>query len=137
LILFPSPNNTDHLGLDFSTDFREIVPPWEYERFPGGNFHLLRMIMKDETQYPDEKCQIRCPRLGHHVSFSYCRWENGGLPCFKAVDCWFEQFPVEKCLKEELSSEEWKKVFENLPRPKMASLLDLIEQAKKLNTEGK
>ncbi len=93
--------------------------------------------MKEEMYCPDEQNQIRCPRLGHHVSFSYCRRENGGLPCFKALDCWFEQFPVEKYLREELSSEEWKRVFENPSKPKMTSLLDLIEQAKKMNAEGK
>ena len=137
MILFPSPNSTDHSDLDFPNDCREFLPPWEYAHFPGRDFHVAGLIMKEEKCFPDEQTQIRCPRLGHQVSFSYCRIESAGLPCFKALDCWFEKFPVEKYLREELSPEEWEKAFEARSKPKMASLLDLIEQAKKMNTEGK
>ena len=74
---------------------------------------------------------IRCPRLGHQVSFSYCRKENQGFPCFKALDCWYEHFLIEEFFRKELMAEEWKNIFETPPKPKMLSLLELIEEAKK------
>lgn len=83
-----------------------------------------------------EGLQMRCPRLGHHVAFSYCRSENRGLPCFKTLDCWFERFEVEQYLRRRLSSDEWERAFEKPPKEKVVSLLELIEQAKKRNTEA-
>jgi hypothetical protein len=84
-----------------------------------------------DTTPPNDNYKIRCPKLGHQISFSYCRSENSGLPCSKTLDCWFDHFLVEEYLHEELSSEEWGKTFEGPPRPKMQTLLELIEQAKK------
>jgi len=87
--------------------------------------------MKKKSAPPGEDYSIRCPRLGHQVPFSYCRSENRGLPCFKTLDCWYPHFQVEEYLKKELTSEEWERTFNRLPKTKMASLLELIEQAKK------
>lgn len=87
--------------------------------------------MSKTTIPGNDNFSIRCPRLGHQVSFSYCRSENSGLPCFKILDCWYRYFPVEEYLKEELTPEEWAQVFEGPPRTKVMSLLELIEQAKK------
>ena len=78
-----------------------------------------------------DEYSIRCPRLGHTITFSYCRSENKGLPCFKTLDCWFQHFPVEVHLRERLTSEEWAKVFERQGPTKVQSLLELIEEAKK------
>lgn len=87
--------------------------------------------MTDEKTDRVDEYSIRCPRLGHAITFSYCRSENKGLPCFKTLDCWFQCFPVEDYLKERLTPEEWKKVFENQGRTKVQSLIELIEEAKK------
>lgn len=57
-----------------------------------------------------------------------------GLPCFKILDCWFVHFPVEEYLREELTQEEWERAFHKPVRPKVQSLMDLIEQAKKQKT---
>lgn len=78
-----------------------------------------------------DEYSIRCPRLGHEVTFFYCRSENNGLPCFKTLDCWFQRFPVEDYLRERLSREEWIEVFEKKSQTKVQSLLELIEEAKK------
>lgn len=80
---------------------------------------------------PDKDFQIRCPRLGHQINFPYCRSENNGLPCFKTLDCWFSYFDVHEYLKEQLSDKEFEMSFENKGKPKVLSLLDLINQAKK------
>ena len=81
-----------------------------------------------------EGVAIRCPKLGHQIAFSYCRTENRGLPCFKTLDCWHTRFPVEELLRKELSPEEWKQAFESPPKPKVQSLLEMIEEAKKRQT---
>ena len=78
------------------------------------------------------KQRIRCPKLGHEVDFEYCRKENYGLPCYRALICWSNYFDVEDFFKRELSSDEWKKAFETPPKPKIVSLVELIEQAKRL-----
>jgi hypothetical protein len=93
--------------------------------------------MKRESKPPGDDYMIRCPRLGHQIYFSYCRSENRGLPCFKTLDCWFDHFLVEDFLREVLTPEEWEKVFQSPPKPKMLSLLELIEQAKKSQKEQK
>ena len=90
--------------------------------------------MEREKFPPGDEYNIRCPRLGHQISFSYCRTENRGLPCFKTLDCWYNHFQVEEFLKEELTPEVWEKVFAGPPKPKMLSLLELIEEAKKRNS---
>lgn len=87
--------------------------------------------MTTKTMAPGDDHSIRCPRLGHPITFSYCRSESNGLPCFKALDCWFEYFPVEEYLREELTEDEWARVFKKPARTKVQSLLEIIEEAKK------
>jgi hypothetical protein len=79
---------------------------------------------------PSEKFSIRCPRLGHQINFKYCEIENSGIPCFKALDCWYTYFDVHKFLEDKLSKEDFKKAFIDKGQPKVLSLLDLIEKAK-------
>jgi hypothetical protein len=85
------------------------------------------------NSHPGDDYLIRCPRLGHQISFSYCRRENMGKPCFKILDCWFNHFPVEEHLKKELTAEEWEGLLDRPVKSKVSSLIELIEQAKKRN----
>jgi hypothetical protein len=78
---------------------------------------------------PDDSFQIRCPRLGQQIHFSYCRKENMGLPCFKTLDCWYIYFHVVDYLQKELSESDWQNAFEKPTTPKMVSLAELIEKA--------
>ncbi len=80
---------------------------------------------------PSDETTIRCPRLGHQINFTYCRSENSGIPCFKTLDCWYNNFDVHAYLKDNLSEEEFEKAFQSRGKPKVFSLMDLIEQAKK------
>lgn len=80
---------------------------------------------------PEKKITVRCPRLGHQIDFSYCQSENYGLPCFKTLDCWHNLFNVHAYLKKKLSAQDFEKTFLKPGKPKLFSLLDLIEQAKK------
>lgn len=90
---------------------------------------MNEMIRTDSP--PGDDYRIRCRRLGHEVPFSYCRSESRGLPCFKTIDCWYDHFLVEDLLRRELRQEEWDLVFAGPPRPKVLTLVDLIEQARR------
>ncbi len=80
---------------------------------------------------PSDDLGIRCPRLGHQINFSYCVSENSGLPCFKTLDCWHYHFDVHVYLEDKLTKKDFEKVFLKKGKPKVISLIDLIEQAKK------
>jgi len=78
----------------------------------------------------------RCPRLGGPVPFKYCmdQGDNTG-PCFKIMDCWWEDFDIKAYLEMNLSPEALDKLTASKPSSKVASLVDLIEQAKKQTTD--
>lgn len=85
---------------------------------------------------PEDTVTIRCPRLGHQINFFYCRYENDGRPCFKALDCWYPYFKVHAYFEDKLSPEDFNSVFLSPKKPKIRSLIDLIEQAKIRNKKA-
>ena len=91
--------------------------------------------MNKESRPPGDETMIRCPRLGHEIYFSYCRTENKGLPCAKIMDCWHNHFMIEDFLRKELGPGEWERVFHTPPKPKILSLVELIEEAKRSSEE--
>ncbi len=91
--------------------------------------------MSEKTSPPDTDFQIRCPKLGHQITFSYCQTENQGIPCAKAIGCWSPYFQAEDFFRAELSPEEWQQAFEQSVKPKMLSLAELIAQAQKTSTK--
>ena len=98
-----------------------------------------KQIKKPEKIPPEDEFKIRCRKLGHQIFFSYCRSENNGLPCLKTLDCWYVFFPVEEYLRGQLTPDEWGDAFTNPQKPKVLSLVELIEQAQKRTageTEG-
>jgi len=81
----------------------------------------------------DQDVLPRCRRLGHEVTFGYCRQETGGKPCRLILDCWWEQFDVRAFLDRELPQEvmaQVERVGHSPPPSKVLSLLELVEQAK-------
>ena len=92
--------------------------------------------MEKKTTPPGDDYEIRCPRLGHQITFSYCRSENYGLPCFKTLDCWYNHFSVEEFMRMELTPEQWEKGFGRPPKPKIISLVEMIEEAKRKTKEN-
>jgi hypothetical protein len=81
----------------------------------------------------DQDVLPRCRRLGHEVTFGYCRQETGGKPCRLILDCWWEHFDARAFLQAHLSAEGMAQVEHASVAPppsKMLSLLDLIQQAK-------
>ena len=76
----------------------------------------------------DEK-MIRCPRIGGDVNFKFCRSENSMLPCRWVVGCWKGRIDIHKFLEEHFSEEEQSRIFLP-PKPKLESLMEMIEKAK-------
>ena len=84
----------------------------------------------DDTAFDD--LQRRCPRLGSVVPFGYCRTDGQAQgPCFKVLDCWWERFDVALFFQHRLSPETFQRLTDAPPPNKVASLLDLIQQAQR------
>ena len=76
---------------------------------------------------------LRCRRLGHEVTFGYCRQETCGKPCRLVLDCWWECFEVRSFLRAHLPEEtvaEVERAGASPPPPKILSLVEMIQQAK-------
>lgn len=85
------------------------------------------MRVSDKNQY-----QRRCPRLGGPVTFEYCReGSEDQIPCWRVFECWWEDFDVTEYLRENMSDENFRKLIQTKPKPKLESLVELIEKAKK------
>ena len=72
--------------------------------------------------------------LGHEVGFDYCRQPGKETPCRKIFDCWDEKFDIVEFIKQNYGEEMVEKI-QAPPKPKILSLLELIEQAKKSKTD--
>lgn len=89
--------------------------------------------MSNTDSHPTyEEKEIRCPKLGGPVNFEYCRLEQSGLPCSRALNCWSIHFDVEAFFREGLSSEDFERCFLKSPPSKVSTLLELVERARKL-----
>ncbi len=87
----------------------------------------------NDQEYDD--LEIRCPKLGHQLRFSYCRGEQNDLPCSRSLKCWEGRLPAGGYFRKKLTPAQWDRCFESPPPPKMSSLMELIEQAKKAGSE--
>ncbi len=74
-----------------------------------------------------------CFQLGHIVTFAYCRSTAGKQPCRRLFDCWFQRFPVQEFMQEHLDAEEPAELLRPAP-PKLFSLLEMIERARRLQS---
>jgi hypothetical protein len=86
------------------------------------------MVQSPSAEFDDRECYCRV--LGHHLHFAYCRSINDGYPCYRILDCWFEKFDIRKFVRENFTDEEIES-FLKAPKPKMQTLVTLIEQARK------
>jgi hypothetical protein len=55
---------------------------------------------------------------------------DDGQPCFKVVDCWWETFDIVRYLQDHLTETQFTRLMQARPRPKIASLVELVEQVK-------
>jgi hypothetical protein len=89
-------------------------------------FFVKLLIMNSEFG----KKLMRCPRLGHEITFSYCLEESLDLPCSRIGRCWSSFFDVETLLCKELPPDLWEKFLNSQPKDKVTSIIELIEAAK-------
>ena len=87
-------------------------------------------MTEQPSKAPYEEMPIRCPKLGNPVTFGYCKIENVGRPCSRALNCWYSYFDVEALFRELLSEEEFNECFFKQPTPKVLTLIELIEKAR-------
>ena len=74
--------------------------------------------------------EIYCRKLGHHLTFHYCRSERSGLPCGRIKDCWFDKIPIGDFLRDNYTSGELSRI--SAPPPaKTATILEMIERARR------
>lgn len=73
---------------------------------------------------------IRCPRIGGDVNFKFCRFENNLIPCRWIIGCWNGRIDINTFLKDHYSEKELNQIFVP-PKPKMQSLIEMVEKAKK------
>jgi hypothetical protein len=81
----------------------------------------------------DQDVLPRCPRLGHELTFGYCRQEAGRRPCRLILDCWWERFDVRAFLQANLPVETMTQIERAGAAPppsKVQSLVEMIQQAK-------
>lgn len=89
-------------------------------------------MSEDKKQNSWDHIERRCPRLGGPVSFGYCRTSSDDHSvCWKILDCWWESFDVVTYLQRSLPEEQFNQLVHAKPRPKIVSLFELMEQAKK------
>ncbi|KPK65488.1 MAG: hypothetical protein AMK73_02865 [Planctomycetes bacterium SM23_32] len=79
---------------------------------------------------------IRCRRLGHAVTFRYCRTQEGESVCPLILDCWWESFDVRGFLQAHLPPEQMEGIERPEPRPKVVSLLEMIKRARRRAQDG-
>ncbi len=88
----------------------------------------------------DQDLLPRCRRLGHEVTFGYCRQDTSGNPCRLILDCWWERFDVRAFLQAHLSEKAMAQVEladASAPPSKMLSLVEMIEQTRQRLAAGK
>jgi hypothetical protein len=75
--------------------------------------------------------EFYCPKLGHHLTFKYCRAENSELPCFRIQMCCSAKIPVQEYLSLHYPDEVIAQIFK--PREnKLTSILNLVANAQRI-----
>ena len=87
---------------------------------------------KRSSDSPYEEKEIRCPKLGGSVTFSYFKIESGAKPCSRSITCWTDLFDVKGHFRETMTEEEYRDCFETSPPSRVTTLLELVERARKV-----
>ncbi len=91
---------------------------------PGnGNFGMPDI----NTEFDDMR--IRCPVLGHPVSFKYCRTTVRDRICRRIKGCWSGIFDVSAFLEKNYSPEELQ-VFEEVPEDRISLITRIVNEVK-------
>jgi hypothetical protein len=85
--------------------------------------------MSDPDDRRFDHLERYCRMLGHEIRFGYCRLLPEGRPCRLIVECWQGTFDIGACLRLCYQPEEIES-FLSPPKPKITSILELIEKAR-------
>ena len=77
-----------------------------------------------DNQYDNR--EIYCRKLGHYLTFGYCKNENDYLPCSKIFDCWSEKINIKDFCYSNYKKEDIDKILEP-GKPKIHTILDIIQ----------
>ena len=77
-----------------------------------------------------DQLEVYCRRLGHEVSFIYCRTQGEARPCHHILNCWHERIPIKQYARTHFTEEELQAILAP-PPPKIVSLWEQIEKAKR------
>ncbi|MFC1763534.1 hypothetical protein ACFL6U_15830 [Planctomycetota bacterium] len=79
---------------------------------------------------PDEhdKRKRRCPKLGHEISFQYCKTPGENRICPKIKDCWWETFDIQVYLEKHYSPAELAHL-DQTPTSKVQTIFDIMHAA--------
>ena len=83
-----------------------------------------------DNQYDNN--EIYCRKLGHHLTFGYCKNENEFLPCSKIFDCWSEKININEFCYKNYNKEDIDSLLEP-SQPKIHTILDIIQNVKTNN----
>ena len=79
---------------------------------------------------------IYCPQLGGEIPFQYCRTANEDLPCRKIIICWEFRIEIGNFLNEHYSFDQIQRVLAPPVKTRLDTILELIEEAKKIKEDG-
>ena len=76
-----------------------------------------------------DQIETRCPRLGHQVNFGYCRQVDSGLPCSRAIDCFYLKLPAEHYFRLVLREETFQRIFLEPGPDRYQGFLQVLDRA--------
>ena len=76
--------------------------------------------------------EFYCPKLGHHLTFKYCRTENLGLPCSRLMKCCSHKIPVNNFMNTHYSETEHQQIFKS-PGSKINMILEVFQKVSDKN----
>lgn len=79
---------------------------------------------------------IYCSQLGGEVPFKYCRTMNEDLPCRRVIVCWEFRMEISKFLGKYYSIDQVQRALAPPNKTRIDTILELVENAKKLKEEG-
>jgi hypothetical protein len=80
-----------------------------------------------DEQY--DNIEIYCRKLGHHLTFEYCRKESDFLPCSKIIECWNSKININEFCSTNYKKEDINRLYKPT-KPKIATILDIIQNVK-------
>ncbi len=83
-------------------------------------------MARAEDKYDNE--EIRCRKLGHNVTFKYCRKESVDEPCEKMIDCWYSRMKIFEYLNGQFGTKFLQEFINRERKGKITSILEIVDR---------